>query len=123
VTRTARAPLTLDDDVVEAIASVVQLILERNGIAPQPVSPAVETHARALGATEHCEFEQLMDIDEVAQWLRKPSRSSIYELCRSRSRDPLPSIRCGRRLLFATRSVAAWLDRQRTERSKQSSAG
>lgn len=108
--------MKLDDDVVEAIAGVVQLILERNGFVEKGTRTPRPAISNAVSTRSPMDDEPLWDIDEMVRRLNKPGRSSIYEMCRRRSKDPLPAIRCGRALRFRRRDVEAWLERQRIQR-------
>lgn len=66
--------------------------------------------------------EPLLPPEGVATMLtlisgNKPNVAAVYELTRTRARDPLPALRVGKYLRFRRSEVLAWLERQRVRRS------
>lgn len=97
----------INEELVATIAAVVEAVLHRRGIVPTESSAQLDQPDHAPRP------EPLWDVDDVVTRLKLSGRSSVYELCRRRARDPLPALRCGKALKFSRPDVEAWISRQR----------
>ncbi len=57
-------------------------------------------------------MDDLLTVDDVAQWLKVP-QSWIYERTRRRGEGRLPCLKLGKYLRFEATAVKAYLERQR----------